>query len=114
YDGTYTIHGGTRRYRHATGKGTFTEHRTYIGQRNRTGHCHARTQLTAQAAPAHTRSADGDEWRCGGSALFDDVLEALELGDLVVHRPLNHRAHKPLETAQVRVEIEADASAAVG
>jgi hypothetical protein len=39
YDGTYTIHGGTRRYRHATGKGTFTEHRKYIGQRDRTGHC---------------------------------------------------------------------------
>lgn len=31
YDGTITIHGGTRQYRNATGKGTFEEHRKYIG-----------------------------------------------------------------------------------
>jgi hypothetical protein len=39
YDGTYTIHGGTRLYRHATGNGTFTEQRKYMGQRDKTGHC---------------------------------------------------------------------------
>ena len=51
---------------------------------------------------------------CGGSALFDDAFEAIELADLVVHGPLDYRAHEPLETAQVGVEIEADASAAFG
>jgi hypothetical protein len=51
---------------------------------------------------------------CGGSALFDDAFEAIELADLVVHGPLHHRAHEPLETAQVGVEIEADAGAAFG
>jgi hypothetical protein len=50
---------------------------------------------------------------CDGSALFDDAFEAIELADLVVHGPLHHRAHEPLETAQVGVEMEADASAAV-
>ena len=39
YQGTFTIRGGTRRYRNASGKGSFTEHREWIGQRDKAGHC---------------------------------------------------------------------------
>ena len=37
--GTYTITGGTGRYAGATGKGSYTEKRLLVGQRNRAGQC---------------------------------------------------------------------------
>jgi hypothetical protein len=57
YDGTYTIHGGTRLYRNATGKGAFTEHRTYIGQRDETGHCLRQAPPAIITAVNHARGS---------------------------------------------------------
>jgi hypothetical protein len=39
YSGTFTIRGGTHRYRTAAGRGTFQEHRKLVGQRDQAGNC---------------------------------------------------------------------------
>jgi hypothetical protein len=55
YQGTFTITGGTRHYRHAAGTGTFTEHRKYIGQRDNTGRCLPKAPPATITAVNHAR-----------------------------------------------------------
>jgi hypothetical protein len=40
--GTFTIAGGTKRYRHAIGHGTYVDHRTIVGRRTSSGRCASR------------------------------------------------------------------------
>lgn len=55
YQGTFTIHGGTRAYRRATGKGTFAEHRKYVGQRDKSGNCLPQAPPATITAVNHAR-----------------------------------------------------------
>ena len=55
YSGTFTIRGGTRRYRTASGHGTFREQRELVGQRDPAGNCMQQAPPASITAVNHAR-----------------------------------------------------------
>lgn len=55
YSGTFTIRGGTHRYRTASGRGTFREHRKLTGQRDQSGACLPHASPEAITAVSNAR-----------------------------------------------------------